>query len=839
MTARIRALWAWLKTRPDTEHEQALIRLAVGIVLFFYLLPRAFIDSGEAREADVVYLSAMVAFLAAAVSLIVAIVLQPGVSRTRRLLGAALDAGATSFFMVAADVHALPLFLIYIWITLANGFRYGARYLLTSLLFSMLGFSAVLVLSSFWQQHLSVGLGLMIGMGVLAVYVLTLVRRMSAAVERAEAANQAKRRFVSVMSHEMRTPLNAIVNMAELLRDTQLNREQLDMVQTLSGSSRVLLGLVEDVLDFSKIEAGKLVLESTEFDLNALVNSTAKILLQHAQDKGLELIVTIMPQVPTALRGDAHHLRQVLINLVGNAIKFTEKGSVTMHVSLNTESEARAALKFSVRDTGIGIPYEAQSRIFDSFAQVDESTTRRFGGTGLGTTIAKQLVELMGGRIGLESAVGLGSTFWFEVELEKQVRGIAPAGAQLTGVGVLVVGFPEAERDAVTGMLTAWQMRALPAATVGDAAARTLREISTAPQPQAALVYARTSPEALAMMGQLRRLVHSAHLPVVIVMPAGARPPGMESVPGGRNAVLESPIEQRLLRKALSAVLAAEDDKSDVVFLAEYLKRRDSARPFRILVADDNASNRTVISKILERAGHTVDLVENGEQALDAVEKDRYDLVIVDRNMPDLGGLGALKRIRFMFPGREQLPVIVLSADATPEAKAESLEAGADAFLAKPIEAARLLDTIAELGAKPLETPAPPASVRRPALTPVESPVLNPETMGLLEELGRDGDFMEKLVKAFLADSEALLRRMENPAQLSPGDLRAVVHALKGSVSSVGADRLTLYCSRVAAMSDPSLKADMPGVVGALREEFDAVARSLAEYLAKRQRTVR
>jgi two-component system sensor histidine kinase RpfC len=331
-------------------------------------------------------------------------------------------------------------------------------------------------------------------------------------------------------------------------------------------------------------------------------------------------------------------------------------------------------------------------------------------------------------------------------------------------------------------------------------------------------------------------------------MAPDTRPAGLENLPGGRNVVVEWPLDAELLRSALRSVMAEEDGKSDVVFLSEYLKRRDSGRALRILVADDTASNRTVINKILERAGHGVELVETGEQVLDALDRDRYDVVIVDRNMPEVSGLDALKRIRFMYPGRDRIPVIVLSADVTPETRDESMEAGADAFLPKPVEAARLLDLIAELSNRVLPEPRPevaaappqmPAQPARRPLSAVESPVLNAETIGLLEELGRDGDFMEKLVQALIGDTQSLLRRLENPSQVSPGDLRAVVHALKGSVSSVGADRLTACCTRIAAMSDPALKSEAGAVVRALRDEFDAVGRALADYLSKRKRSGR
>jgi two-component system sensor histidine kinase RpfC len=840
MKQGLHAAWARLQARPDTEHEQALIRLAVGAILFFYLLPGAFIHAGAQLETDLLYLGAMLGFLVGAAGLLVSIFVRPGISRTRRILGAAIDAGATTFFMIAADIYALPLFLIYIWITLANGFRYGAGYLLTSLGFSVASFSVVVAFSPFWRSHVDVAAGLIFGLVVLSIYVLTLVRRMSAAVARAEAANQAKRRFISVVSHEMRTPLNAIVNMTDLLRDTPLNREQVDMAQTLAGSSRVLLGLVEDVLDFSKIEAGKLNLEHADFDLHSLVNTTAKILAPQAQAKGLELVVSLMPEVAPALRGDPHHLRQVLINLIGNSIKFTHKGSITVHVSLIAETPESVRLKFSVRDTGIGIPEDAQRRIFDSFAQADESTTRRFGGTGLGTTIAKQLVELMGGRMGLESAVGLGSTFWFDVPLEKQPAASEGEG-ELNDARILVIGFPDRERAAVLDTLKSWGAKPLVADKVEQAAEQVLRDMSIAPAPWSALLHATSPVVGQALLAKLRRGAQLPDLPAVIAIPGEARAEGARSVPGGKNVLLGTPLDKRLLFNALHAVTAEDEDRREVVFLSEYLKRRENARSFRILVADDNASNRTVVSKILERAGHTVELVESGEEVLDALERGRFDLAILDRNMPDMGGVEALKRLRFMQGGGRRLPVIVLSADVTHEARQESLDAGADAFLSKPIEAPRLLDVISELaGEEPVRVaPVREAPTRRGHIAVADAPaVLNRETLRLLQELGSDSEFMERLIGAFIKDTEQILRRVDQDGTFLPGgDFRSLVHALKGSVSSVGADRLTQYCNRVSAMSDADLRSESRAVAKALREEFEAVRKELAEFLARARRT--
>jgi two-component system sensor histidine kinase RpfC len=828
----LRWLRARLAARPDTEHEQAIVRVGLGAILFLYLLPGALGDDTGAMTVRQLYLAVMVAYVVYAIVNFVSILMRPGISPARRLTSAVVDLGAVTFFMAQSGVHGVPMFLFYVWVTLANGFRFGQRYLLFALVLSVSGFGVVLWVDEFWSQHRTEGISLAAAFIALSFYVLSLVTRMFDAVARAEAANQAKRRFISVVSHEMRTPLNAIVGMSDLMRDTTLTREQADMLQTLRGSSQVMLGLVEDVLDFSKIEAGKLVLERTDFDLHALVSSTSRILQAQAQAKGVEFVVSIMPEVPPALRGDAHHLRQVLINLAGNAVKFTEQGSVTVHVSLQEETDAGVRLKFSVRDTGVGIPQDAQQRIFDSFTQADQSTTRRFGGTGLGTTIAKQLVELMGGRIGLESAVGLGSTFWFDISFDKQPE---RAGAgELAGARVLLVGFPAERAQPITESLAAWGAIAVEAASVEDGADRLVADIAVAKPYHSVLLYSERGD--VGLVRRFRRVAPEPTPPAVLATPREAEAQRFAALSAGFSAVLELPFEKRQLFNVLHSITSSSDEVRDgVVRLQDYAKRDQGGRRLSVLVADDNPTNREVLGRILERAGHDATMVADGDLALDAMEAGQFDIVLLDRNMPGLSGLETLQAIRLMTRGRERLPVVMLSADVTLEAKKECLEAGADSFIPKPVETLRLLDELRNLTAgRPKESGRAAAVAAVPA--PAGAEVVNTETLMHLEDLGSTHDFLERLVGVFVADSLSLLAKMEaSVAARNFGEFRSHLHAMKGSAASIGTERLTRLCATLGKCSDAELRLQSSSLVRSLNEEFAQGRAALERYVQEKR----
>ena len=837
--AAINGLRARLAARPDTEHEQAIVRLFVGTLIVLYLLPSA-LATGAGPH---VYL--LGAYFAASWLIFLRILSAPQVSPPRRICAAVIDLSMLTFVMVAFGEEAAALFCVYIWVTLANGFRFGARYLLYSLALSIAGFGTVLWLGEFWQAHRTLGVGLMVGLVMLSLYVRSLVTKLFEALSRAEAANEAKRRFISVVSHEMRTPLNAIIGMSDLLRDTRLSREQADMLQTLRGSSRVMLGLVEDVLDFSKIEAGKLSLERIDFDLHALINSTCRIVSAQAAAKNVEFVVSIMPQVPPAVRGDPHHLRQILLNLIVNAVKFTEQGSVTVHVTVQGEAAEKVWLKFSVRDTGIGIPPEAQDRIFESFTQAERSTMRRFGGTGLGTTIAKQLVDLMGGRIGLESAVGLGTTFWVELQLEKQpVQPDASVGA-LGGARMMLLGFPPSEAAALAGALADWGAQAVQVEDAEEAGERLVEDISLAKPCHSVLVYATDAGVARQRVEQLRRSAPNPAPLAILCAAPGVDLPRFAALSAGYAAVLELPFEKRQLFNVLHSVTAGEDGHEGVVRLEDFARRGGgAARKLRVLVADDNATNREVVGRILERAGHVATLVNDGEDALDALDAAHYDIVLLDRNMERMGGIETLRAIRMMGRGLERLPVIVLSADVTPEARRESMEAGADAFMSKPVEALRLLEALEEharaAGASTAgRAAAPQRAQAHAAAAPagVASQVLNLETIGHLEELGSGREFIEKLFAVFISDNVALLKRLEGAfSSRNVAEVRNLLHAMKGSAASMGAERLTQRCTAIGRLSDGEIRLQSAGALSALTEEFDAVRDAVSNILESRRK---
>lgn len=830
---------ARFRGRSDSEHEQALIRMVLGLLLVSYLTAAVMAD-GQLEGTETALLVAVVLFIGCSLGLLGWIALLPGASPVRRLAGMLVDFGATSAALYLGGEAASPLYGVYLWVVVGNGFRYGSRYLYLATALSVASFGAVLLASSFWSGHPVLGIGLLVTLLVLPFYIATLIRRLEEAVDRARLASEAKSRFVANMSHEMRTPLNGVIGMSDLLMETRLSSEQKDFARTIQASARTLLSLIDKVLDLARIEADKLQIEEIDFDLHALVNSTARMLAPQAAAKGLDCRVHINPQTPFLCHGDAQHLRQVLINLVGNAIKFTEQGSIEIRVTPTREESDTVGVRFEVIDTGVGIPTAARARVFDSFAQADETTTRRFGGTGLGTTIARQLVERLGGHIGFDSELDVGTTFWFELPLAKQpplAETGQPAGARLDQTRVLLLAIEARE---LVSVLRGWGIEPVICATSAEVFARLAEGLRDTQPYQIVLVEGSALDFSPLEFAALLRDDLRLHEVSAILLGRTTDTAEIDLLHAGYSSVLGLPLDKRLLYNALHAACTEHEPIEGVVRLAERLQEPGTRRrKLAIALAEDNPTNQKVLSLVLTRAGHRVKLAGNGDQLLDLLEAGQFDLVIADIQMPEMGGLEALRLYRVLEAGQPRLPWLVLSANATREAGEEALAAGADAYLSKPVETAALLQTVDRLvigepaPATPAVAPtggaAGPASGRDEPATLLEERVLRH-----IEQLGGGDGFLSELFAGFISDARGLQERIVS--EVTAGhyqQARDELHALRGSAGSVGAQGLFDACARLSGLCQEQRHGDARAAAAALASLID---RTAAAFDARRER---
>ncbi|MEQ1792844.1 MAG: response regulator [Nitrospira sp.] len=671
-------------------------------------------------------------------------------------------------------------------------------------------------------------------------------QRLDRALQEAQAATQTKAAFLATISHELRTPMNGVIGMTSLLMDTPLAPEQRSYADTIRQCGEALLQLINDVLECSKIEAGKLELESIDFNLRATVDDVLKQFAERAESKGLELTGLIHAAVPTGLRGDPGRLRQILTNLVGNAIKFTDRGDVTLQVYLEEDTQGGALLRFDVSDSGIGITQETVDKLFQPFVQADSTMTRRYGGTGLGLSISKQLVELMGGQIGVKSVPDHGSTFWCTARFMKQassVPAILPM-ADLQGHRVLIVDDNESNRLILHHLVSGWGMHDVQADNAASALA-TIEEAARRGTPFDCAILDVVMPgmDGLELAAALQRLPAAATLRIIVMTSLLQRGHAERARKVGAKGYLTKPVRHDELRDCLRTVLGMQliPEVAESVghapasrlvtrhTLAEHAERR------RILVVEDNSVNQKLAVRMLEKLGYRPDLVENGREALAALDVGAYDAILMDCQMPVMDGFEATTAIRKneaagkRYVSLGHIPIIAVTANAMQGDRERCLAAGMDAYLAKPIK----LDDIRTTLSRWVATPSSEVAATYPSGLIVPRPerqaIFDPAQM--LQNIGGDQELLTQLIDLFLERQGEILANIRQALSQSDAiTVERAAHTLKGTAANLCAPEVALAASQLEAIGRLGTLQDAPTVYAHLEMEMIRLIQALDAY---------
>jgi signal transduction histidine kinase/DNA-binding response OmpR family regulator len=649
--------------------------------------------------------------------------------------------------------------------------------------------------------------------------------RIRSALETAREANKVKGEFLANMSHEIRTPLNGIMGMADLLLQTGLSGERQHLASTIYSESELLLGIINDILDFSKIEAGKLELEQIAFDLRNTLENLCAAMAVNADKKGIELVHYLDPAAPTRLIGDPGRLRQVFVNLIGNAIKFTHKGEVLVKGELIHKFEQKAAFRFSVEDTGVGISAEKQEMIFDSFSQADGSTTRKYGGTGLGITIAKMLVEKMGGRIALDSEPDKGTRFWFEVELFRQPPQTRPhqtGDVQFSDLCVFLVDDVETSRDSIARYLSSWGCgKVLPA--TGEQALEQLESLEQKGDRIDLILIDYSMPEMndFKLARDIRQLTAHHKTPLIVLTAMGKIGDATQCRSAGVNGYLTKPVRSRELKTFIRRLIGdgSGDDTEKPRLMTRYTLAEERRENITVLLVEDYITNQQVALKQLENAGFKVLVANNGKEAVQLFETHEVDVVLMDIQMPVMDGYEATRLIRSLEKDEQHTPVIAMTAHAVQGYREKCLQAGMDDYITKPLKRTVLISTVTRWIQERPEPGTYNYYVRHTPGT-AQEPVLDVET-GVAEFDG-DRAFFITVLDEFLATVETQMEKIHTAlADERFTELSKQAHAIKGGAANLTAAALSAAAAR---LEKKAVQKDLKGLdsdISALAKQYE------------------